>query len=148
MGSIIKKIKPESSPLVQNKDGKYAWLIYDDVYRIRLHICGKDFADTCNSKDDMPIVAQGFLVYCIIEKRFKIYEKIQLYVKYKKELAYNIDCRFYIDLLKEERMFYKQIKQHLFEWLPVQDIKAIKQYWKEFMLKLINLIIKNLWIKI
>ena len=143
MESIITKIKPESSPLVQNKDGKYAWLIYDDVYRIRLHICGKDFADTCNSKDEMPVIAQGFLVYCIVEKRFYIKEKIRLYVKYKtKEEGLSL-----FDLWKEERLFYKQINKKLFEWLPLNDIKAIKKSREIFVWSIIKLIIKNIWTK-
>lgn len=141
MESVITKIKPENSPLAQNSKSKYAWLVYDDIYRIRLHKCGKNFTDTCNSKDEMPVIAQGFLVYCIVEKRFYIKEKIRLYVKYKtKEEGLSL-----FDLWKEERLFYKQINEKLFEWLPLNDIKAIKKSREIFVWSMIKLTLKNIY---
>ena len=126
---IITSIKPETSPLVENSNGEYAWLVYDDVHLIRLHRCGKGFSNTCDEKHEMPIVARGYIVFSIIAKSYILCERAILYVYY-----WNTTKKLpLLKLLLSERKNYKEIQTNLYEWLSEDDIKWIRTSWKMFV---------------
>lgn len=139
--SIIASIKPETSPLVENSNGEYAWLVYDDVHLIRLHRCGKGFSNTCDDKYEMPIVARGYIVFSMIAKNNILFDRARLYVYYwntnKKQQL--------LKLLLSERKNYKELQTNLYEWLQEDDIKWIRTSWKMFICNWLMAVGRNIF---
>jgi hypothetical protein len=141
MESILNKIKPDSSPIVEDKKGIKAWIVYDDVYLLRINPCGKKYNGTYEEVKNMPIVAHGFLVYNIIEKRYSFNEKFKKFVckKYNLYSYSNVSLiRKKIKLLKEENRDWRQIKKHLFKWIKSIDKKSLRINRKKFIIHLIK----------
>lgn len=138
---IIYNIKPETSPLVENINDEYAWLVYDDVHLIRLHRCGSGFSNTCDERSQMPIVARGYMVFSAIARHYTIKERARLYISYwnkTKKLSL-------LRLLFIEKRNYKELQSSLYEWLSEDDIKEIQKLWKVFVVSWRKAVIKNIF---
>ena len=122
MNTIFNKLNATSSPIVKHRLTP-AWICYDDYFILRINPCGKDYNGTYDTLKEMPIVARGFLVYNIVEKRYSFAERVQRYLSDDKVL-YNDTYKHFI-IAEYKNWFYIRLK--LFKWLPKEERQILKK---------------------